>query len=155
MSLILLGFLEAPRSGGAWEYMGVSDARTKSGPYVLLVDDEPIVLQSLQLILGHAGYTCAACSNGNTAIQALESGMSLQLAIVDLLLPDLSGEHVLTRAKELRPDLPLIAMSGFGARLSKSRESLPLDGFLTKPFVREELLELVQQVLGTTAKEGG
>ncbi len=116
--------------------------------HILIVDDEAIVLQSLQMILEHAGFHSVGAPSGSAAIKILESEIPLRLAIVDLILPDIPGEEILNRARELRPGLPLVAMSGFGDRLAQSKNRLELAAFLAKPFEKATLVETIERLIG-------
>ena len=116
---------------------------------ILVVDDESIVLQSIQLILRHAGYESIAARSGSEAIEILRGEGELSLAIVDLVLLDVAGEEVLALARELRPHLPLIAMSGFGHRLSGARVKVSADAEIVKPFDRRILIDTVASILSS------
>jgi len=115
---------------------------------ILIVDDEPIVLQSLQMILEHAGYRSVGAPSGSAAMKVLEGETPLRLVIVDLVLPDIPGEEVLARARALRPGLPLVAMSGLGKRLDEVRASDGIDVYLAKPFEKNALVSTIEKLLG-------
>jgi len=114
---------------------------------ILVVDDETIVLQSIRLILRHAGYPSVGASSGSEAIRLLEGPSRFSAAVVDLVLPDIEGEQVLRRASELRPEMPLVAMSGYGHRLSQSKAAAPASATMAKPFDRRSLIDTVEALL--------
>ncbi|MDQ7087085.1 MAG: response regulator [Acidobacteriota bacterium] len=121
----------------------------RDGPRVLVVDDEPVVLHSLALVLDHAGYSCIPCESGSRAVETLTGDTPLDLALVDLVLPDIPGEEVLAEARRLRPGLPLVAMSGFGRGAAPEQgPEMAFDAFLAKPFERQALLAKIRDLVG-------
>ena len=86
---------------------------------ILLVDDEPLVLRSMQKTLLRAGYeveTAGNCPDGLAAFDAAQAGgVSFQMAILDINMPGFepgdrsgSGLELLSRLREIDPDLPVI-----------------------------------------------
>lgn len=141
--------------------LGGSTARPKSelareglvrrpAPRVLVADDEEAVLKITCKTLERLGYECVRCSNGAEALARLsEGGPEIDLAILDLTMPELGGGEVLTELRRRGATTPVILMSGFGA--SDSSPELLTDGaidFLEKPFVPSELSRRIERVLG-------
>ncbi len=136
--------------------MNVCPGPGESAPgEILVVDDESIVLQSIQLILRHAGYSSIGARSGSEALEILRSDRPIALAIVDLVLPDVPGEDVIAEARTLRSGLPLIAMSGFGHRLSGARVKISADAEITKPFDRSALVDTVSSILSAAGSVSG
>ena len=111
----------------------------KSGPRVLVVDDEPQILRALQLKLKTAGY---AVETATTAAEALmKAAMRPPEAIIlDLLLPDGSGTEV---CRELRTwsTVPIVVLSAVGEEGEKiAALDAGADDYVTKPFSGDELL---------------
>ncbi len=110
---------------------------------LLIVDDEPTLLDLLSRYLGRLGYQVETCGNAEDALARFQAGPDrFSLAITDLSLPSLNGEELIERMRELRPGLPAIITSGYpyvprGAGI----------GFLQKPFLPQMLLEAVEKVL--------
>ncbi len=80
---------------------------------VLLVDDEPNVLTSLERLLRHDGYEIIKAEGGKAAIEALGNSDDIALIICDQRMPDLSGAEVLKESRRLRPDTVRIALTGY------------------------------------------
>jgi two-component system KDP operon response regulator KdpE len=118
----------------------------KSGPRVLVVDDEPQILRALQLKLKTAGY---AVETATTAAEALmKAAMRPPEAIIlDLLLPDGSGTEV---CRELRTwsTVPIVVLSAVGEEGEKiAALDAGADDYVTKPFSGDELLARVRAQL--------
>jgi two-component system cell cycle sensor histidine kinase/response regulator CckA len=124
----------------------LAEARGRS---VLVVDDEPGVRTVLQLFLQRSGYPTLLAESGAQALQLLqESQGSIGVVLLDLTMPDRSGEEVFQDIRQIDPQLPVIIMSGYNAKAALPPELLAdLAGLLTKPFEKADLLQLLQQVL--------
>lgn len=114
---------------------------------VLVVDDEPVVLDAIRLVLGHEGLKVASVRDAETALEhpALRD---CRLVICDLMLPGLSGLEALRAMRERRPQLPIVMITGFA---TPANADVVLEAgataFLPKPFDESELLTLVRHVL--------
>lgn len=113
---------------------------------ILLVEDEDDLSQPLAQGLTEEGYFVEIARDGQSAIRRLVDNWDL--VILDLMLPDLSGEAVLNYLKQ-QPDYPpvliLTARSGIEAKLSLFRQGC--DDYLTKPVIFEELVERIRALL--------
>jgi len=116
---------------------------TPPGPRlrVLLVDDELNVRRSLSLLLRTAGCQVVECDGGRDAVQthASERG-AFDLAIVDMMMPELTGREVVALLRAVTPALPVIVSSGFSA--GEDGDALLAEGgvvLLEKPYTSEQL----------------
>ncbi|HYF63899.1 MAG TPA: response regulator [Herpetosiphonaceae bacterium] len=113
---------------------------------ILVVEDDPDIRAMLQLVLERAGYKATLVATGQAALHALEHGV-YALLLTDLQLPDMSGADMLALARQ-RPCPPAILMSGQSwESLEQDGWSLPIAGFLAKPFAITTLNELLGHVL--------
>lgn len=115
-------------------------------PLVLVVDDDPIICRTLQLNLEADGYDVLTAVSGREALRYLEQVMP-DLAIVDLLLPDMHGFELCARVKRYL-DLPIIMLTAVGTEESVV-EGLKLyaEDYVVKPFRYRELLARIERVL--------
>lgn len=115
------------------------------GIRVLVVDDEPPIRRLLRMGLGSQGYTVIEVENGAAALAGLAG---IDLVILDLGLPDMSGHHVLAAIRAARPNMPVIILSSRDDEAGKV-EALDLgaDDYVTKPFGMAELLARVRTAL--------
>ena len=123
------------------------------GQRVWLVDDEPVVAQSMTLMLERLGYTVRAYAHPAEALVAVQATpQDVDLLITDNQMPGLTGPELVTRVRAVRPDLPIVIATGFSGALSQERiRELRLAGVLRKPF---DLMELAQAVAATFASRG-
>lgn len=114
---------------------------------VLVVDDDPEVLESINQALQLEGALTQTCTDGNTAVRICEVDPP-QLVVLDMMLPKRSGFLVLERIKKL-PNPPKVIMvtANEGKRHQQYAENLGVDGYLLKPVRLERLIILAQDLL--------
>ncbi|MBD3183776.1 response regulator [Candidatus Poribacteria bacterium] len=113
---------------------------------ILIVDDEPAVLNVLESLLSSQGYNLISATTGKEALEKAEE-KSPDLILLDVMMPDVNGFEVCRslRANPIIAEIPVIILTGLGDRESKLKgiES-GADDFLTKPFDRTELIARVR-----------
>jgi|1186.fasta_scaffold06133_4 two-component system cell cycle sensor histidine kinase/response regulator CckA len=115
-------------------------------PAVLVVDDEPNLRLVISRMLQEAGFSVVPASSGNEALQRLTDG--IDVAVLDIRLPGLSGPEVARRAWTSRPSLPILFVSGFPEPAVTDPEALGLvQHFLRKPFTPDQLVTAVSELL--------
>jgi two-component system phosphate regulon response regulator PhoB len=125
-------------------------ARQEARPAnILVVDDEADITTLLAEELRREGHTVAECAEGRTALVLLYRG-GIDLVVLDLGLPSLSGLDVLTELRRTS-DVPVIILSGRGGESDRILGlKLGADDYLAKPFSPRELLARVEGVLRRT-----
>ena len=118
-----------------------------SGNSILVVDDEPIVVQSLADWLREDGHHVDTAQNADEALEQV-SRNSYDIAIVDIKMPGIDGLELQARLATLAPDLAVIVMTAF-ASVESAVAALKAGAYdyLTKPFNPEELSHLVHRAL--------
>ncbi len=114
---------------------------------VLIADDEPDVRCVLKLLITGEGYTVIEADNGETALRVLKESQ-VDILLLDLMMPVLSGIEVLRRLKDLSNTMPVIVITGCGsadAAIEAGRYGAC--GFLTKPVRNDEVLYTIQLAL--------
>jgi len=107
---------------------------------ILVIEDEPGIADFVRRGLEAAGYAVEVESDGALGLLAAQ-GENVQLVILDLGLPGLSGEEVLTRLRVLRPALPVIVLTAKGAVADRvANLNAGADDYVVKPFSFSELL---------------
>ena len=113
---------------------------------ILLVEDDPALLNILQASMSFGGYQSESVTSGEAAIEAFKA-RPFDAVLVDLGLPDLDGAEVLKRLRD-HSDVPIIIVSG---RLSEDEKIRALDqgadDFVAKPFLPGELLARIRAAL--------
>jgi two-component system cell cycle sensor histidine kinase/response regulator CckA len=127
--------------------------RPPAGPTVLLVEDEDSLRISIRRVLQAEGYTVLEAPNGATALALLEDPGASDVALVltDLRMPVMDGRQLAAALARVRPNLPIVFMSGYTAQLMDMRLISPDLAFLAKPFRNEELMAAVRRHLADTA----
>ncbi|BDU73745.1 hybrid sensor histidine kinase/response regulator [Mesoterricola silvestris] len=80
---------------------------------ILLVDDDPIILETLPTVLAFLGHGVTTASRGQEALDRIAAGLDVDLVVLDHNMPGMSGAETLVRIKELRRTLPVILSTGF------------------------------------------
>jgi CheY-like chemotaxis protein len=121
----------------------------QDGPYVLVADDDPLVLKSIEFILGRAGFRMRSATDGATALELARDDPPA-VALLDVMMPRLNGLEV-CRAMKDDPALAGIPVFLVTARAMSAERQLGLDAgadaYVTKPFVNSELVDLVRGAL--------
>jgi len=119
------------------------------GSRILVVDDEPDLLELVRFNLDRAGYQVDVAETGSRALESLQRSVP-DLLVLDLMLPDLSGEEICrrVRADPALADLPVIMLTAKGEELDRVVGfELGADDYVTKPFSPRELVLRVKAVL--------
>jgi PAS domain S-box-containing protein len=120
------------------------------GATVLVVDDEPAVRNVAARSLKRAGHEVLAAASGEEALElAREQGHRIDLVLLDLVMPGLSGPETLVQLEALVPGLKVVATSGYaeGQAAARFGSGRPVH-FLQKPYRPDELLAVVREALG-------
>jgi len=110
--------------------------QTRLGGTVLVVDDEPSILELAQLTLSQMGYTVLKASGVQEALTIFEARKSeIDIVLLDVTMPDGSGVAACERMRALRPDIPVVLSSGFDEQEASGRFAGDLyTAFLPKPY---------------------
>ena len=113
---------------------------------ILVVDDELEIGELVSLYLENEGFRVFKCSNGLEAIQIIDNE-KLDLAILDVMLPDLSGMEICRKIRESH-NYPIIMLTAKGEETDKiTGLTLGADDYITKPFLPLELVARVKAQL--------
>ncbi len=121
---------------------------------VLIAEDEPSILESLDFILRRAGWSIDSVTDGEAVLERVRRNRP-RVLVLDVMLPKRSGFDVL---KQLRADgetrtLPVLILTAKGQQQDRRiAEQLGADGFVTKPYSNSEVVGAVRQLLG---EDGG
>ena len=117
---------------------------------ILIAEDEPSILESLDFILKRAGWSIESVTDGEAALTALRRSRP-RMVVLDVMLPKRSGFEVLKqiRADDATKDLPVLILTAKGqAQDRRTAEELGADGFVTKPYANAEVVGAVRRLLG-------
>ncbi len=115
---------------------------------VLVADDEEIIRDLLSKILGRLGFESIVAESGREAVDACRKhAEKIDLAIIDLIMPGLSGVETIRELKNVKPGLKVILSSGETEMGDDKLRAMSADGYLTKPYRIDQLQDAVEAVL--------
>ncbi len=117
---------------------------------ILLVDDEPVVLNLARSILSHCGYKVYSFENPKDAL-ARNPEIPIDLVLTDVVMPNISGPDLVKQIKAEHPDIPCIFMSGYDLHQITSRGINAGCDYIRKPFTPEMLVKRVRSALAEKA----
>ncbi|QDV23314.1 hybrid sensor histidine kinase/response regulator [Aureliella helgolandensis] len=117
--------------------------------HILLGDDSDAVRHYCAAILRSAGYRVTDFSNGAQVLQAFDSGPKVDLALIELTMPVMSGRETFCAIRSEYPNLPIIIYSGYAFDINDfiAATGEAPSAFIQKPFRRKQLLSVVQGAL--------
>ncbi|HEV8550882.1 MAG TPA: response regulator [Polyangiaceae bacterium] len=116
----------------------------------MIVDDDRIVLRACERLLRGLGEI-VVCSGGLKALDEIRRG-GVALLVSDVNMPEMTGIELLRTVRESDRSLPVILVTGVPNREDETAaRDLDVFGYLTKPFVRDELRSIVRRALGQNA----
>ncbi len=124
-------------------------------PDILIVEDEPAILDSLEFILQHAGWRTRSVTNGEAALEAIAK-LSPRVVVLDVMLPKQSGFEVLKtlRARPNTHNLPVLILTAKGQQQDRmTAQQLGATGFVTKPYANTEVVNAVRLLIGAAPNE--
>lgn len=121
-------------------------------PVVMIVDDEPMVLEVSSLMVESLGFEAESYSSPSEALVAFQQNPErYALVLMDMVMPAYSGKELFIKLKDLRPDIKAIISSGY--QMNESNNDLldlGVSGFINKPFTMDILKHTLNEVLDTT-----
>ena len=128
---------------------------TESRQHILVVDDEPSIVDAVATTLRYEGYRVTEASGGHEALAVAQEN-EFDLLVLDVMLPDLDGYRVTRRLREDGIRVPVLFLT---ARDSVDDKILGLtvggDDYVTKPFALAEVVARIRAILRRTSDEGG
>ncbi|HEY3497991.1 MAG TPA: PAS domain-containing protein, partial [Polyangiaceae bacterium] len=147
---VLLPYTEGPDKRAPSTPADAPSSWTGAG-LVLLVDDDARVRVVTQLLLRDLGFDVLEAPSGRDAIREFEArAEEIRVVVLDVTMPDLSGDQVLGELRRRRPDLKILLCSGYAEEEMRDRfSSEDMANFLQKPYTRNALKDRLQKLLGS------
>ncbi|WP_371126019.1 PAS domain-containing protein [Bradyrhizobium sp.] len=144
--------LYLPRHQGKVDARNAPEVRAAdhaaTGETVLVVEDEPVVRAVILEMLGEQGYRMLEAVDGPSGLKILRSGARIDLLVTDVGLPGMNGRQLADQARETRPDLKILFITGYAESVAIA------DGFLqpgmemiTKPFDLDNLSRRIRSMV--------
>lgn len=119
-----------------------------AGERVLLVEDDPQVRMLVRTVLEELGYKAMEAVDGPAALPILESDARINLLVTDVGLPGMNGRQLAEIARERRPDLPVLFITGYAANAAERASFLaPGMRMISKPFPMDGLARTLREIL--------
>jgi PAS domain S-box-containing protein len=135
--------------GESYEYTAEQRYAVHGAGRVLVVDDEPSLLDVLAQMLRSLGYSTTCCATGTEALQLFRADPSqFDLVVTDQTMPKLTGAQLATELLSLRPDLPIILCTGYSQIIPPEEAArLGICEYLYKPILKHDLAAAVRRAL--------
>jgi PAS domain S-box-containing protein len=153
--------LYLPRHGGAGAATPAAEPPARefdgAGRTVLVAEDDPLVRRYARRTLSAMGFAVLEAPDGRGAAERLAEHPEIDLLLTDVVMPGgMGGPELARRARSLRPELPVIFMSGYAEDAIVHHGELdPSTQLLSKPFRRQDLVGKLVQALGDDGDEQG
>lgn len=115
---------------------------------ILIVDDDVNVLNATSMLLQSMGHKTLEATAGTEAVSLLQANPEISVAILDMIMPGMDGVETSHAIRSIKPDIKVLLSSGFHERDNQKLKS-DFDGFLNKPFRREELAAAISELRKT------
>jgi two-component system cell cycle sensor histidine kinase/response regulator CckA len=120
---------------------------------ILLVEDEAMVRAVAERALSRQGYKILTATNGEEGLEVLENADEpIDLLISDVVMPTMDGPTMARAAREQRPDLPIVFMSGYAEEQLRKSIDIENIGFLPKPFSVQQICEAAREAMAEHAR---
>lgn len=121
---------------------------TMGNENILLVDDEDVVSEVNREILETLGYQVVAARSGSEAIDLFRNSENIDLVLLDMIMPGMSGAETFDVLRSINPDIKVILLTGYSldGQASKILEN-GCNGFMQKPFRISSLSQMIRKVL--------
>ncbi|MCI0532115.1 MAG: response regulator, partial [candidate division Zixibacteria bacterium] len=113
---------------------------------ILSIDDQKMILDLLESMLATLGHETEVASNGIDGLEKFRQN-SFDVVITDLGMPDISGFEIASQVKKIKPDMPVILITGWGSNFDEAQlKQAGVDYLLAKPFRLEQLQEVIGKI---------
>ena len=120
---------------------------SKGRPRVLVVDDDDMIRDLLCNLLEIERFSVTTAASAKDALTILE-GESVRAVVTDMLMPEMSGMELLKEIKAVKPDLPVLIITGYAGHYNAADlKASGASGFLTKPFKNTELIRILKMAI--------
>ena len=128
--------------------------RAEAGETVLVVEDEPVVRGLITEVLGEMGFRTVEAQDGPSGLRLLQSRRRIDLLITDVGLPGINGRQLADQARQKRPDLKVLFITGYAENATLANGFLePGMAMLTKPFAVDALMLKIHQLASEKADQ--
>ena|SRR5436305_12468583 len=113
---------------------------------VLIIDDDAPTRGLLTAVVGRAGLTAVAASNGGDAIDIINTRDDLSCIVLDLMMPVIDGSAVIAHLSSMKRNVPVIVCTAAGPRLTPDFDRAMVRAVIQKPFDVDELAKMLKSL---------
>ena len=130
----------------------VEDTKSAGDETILFVDDEQAIVKIGIEMLTRLGYQVNACTGSTEALELFNrQPEKFDLVICDMTMPQMTGEELAGKLRDIRPDIPIILCTGYSTKISElSAKNMGIDAFLLKPLTMSQIGSVIRKVLDQT-----
>jgi CheY-like chemotaxis protein len=130
-------------------HSGSRALQPQAGNTILVLDDEPALLNAVSKMLQHRGFAVIQASDGTSALELIRAHKDhIDAMLLDVILPGASSREVLEEGARLRPDLvPILTSAHSQENVTAFFPGLTVEHFIRKPFHLDDLVSLLQDIL--------
>ena len=123
---------------------------------ILVVDDEPLALETIAELLGESGYRVFTAQGGQKALDLLETQTGIDLIVSDLMMPQMDGIALTREIHGMGLNIPIIVITGF-ATIELAVETMKAGAadFITRPFNNDQIKITIKKVLEKACRRTG
>lgn len=115
---------------------------------LLIVEDDAVIREALAELLTIQGFSVILAEHGRAGLERFQENPDVQLILLDLTMPVMSGSEAFREMRRLRPDVPVILLSGYSEHdAMRTIEDAPLTTFVKKPFQIADLVQIIHKML--------
>ena len=131
--------------------MGEINSKSKCLGHSLIMDDDPLIRKTLQLLLNRLGFCSTLAKDGEQAVnhfvQAQKDKKPFNFVILDFLIPNkMDGKETLDKIREIDPKVKIILSSGYKKDIIENYKNLGFNGLLKKPYTIQELKKVISKI---------
>lgn len=132
----------------------VAETLPRGTETLLVVEDNPMVLELGEIFLTQVGYTVLTARDGTEALEVFRAHSEIALALTDAIMPRMGAEALIPALRALNPRIKILVATGYAsAEIRASLDHLPLLGYIQKPFRQAELALAVRTALDGPAPD--
>jgi CheY-like chemotaxis protein len=143
-------YLPVARSMPAESVKPLSVPSVSGHETLFVIDDEEAILNAMKETLTSNGYKVFAMSDPSGAVGMFQKiSQEIALVITDIVMPRVDGRELIQQIKSIKPEVKVLAISGYAKYVADKDEIKEVNGFLQKPFESPHLLSVVRRILDT------
>ncbi len=118
------------------------------GAVILIVEDEPVVLEITRLALERKGCKTIIAKDGAEALSKYERNKdAVNMVLLDMMMPVMEGDKTIEALRKINPKVKIIAVSGYAKENKYEKSIEDAHAFLMKPYTIDELIATIREVL--------